>query len=70
MKIDKNEVSEPFKTVFGWHIIQYTDIKFDDLATENIDNKIKFELISERTELIYQDWLSALKAQSFIEIRE
>ena len=69
-KINKNEVSEPFKTIFGWHIIQYTDIRFDDLATENIDNKIKIDLINERTELVYQDWFSALKAQTFIEIRE
>lgn len=69
-KINKNEVSEPFKTIFGWHIIQYTDIRFDDLATENIDNKIKIDLINERTELVYQDWFSALKAQTYIEIRE
>ena len=68
--IDKNEISEPFKTNTGWHIIQYTDFKFEDIAKENIDNKIKFELISERTELLYQDWFSSLKAESFIEIRE
>jgi peptidyl-prolyl cis-trans isomerase SurA len=68
--IDKNEISEPFKTNNGWHIIQYTDFKFEDIAKENIDNKIKFELISERTELLYQDWFSSLKAESFIEIRE
>jgi peptidyl-prolyl cis-trans isomerase SurA len=68
--IEKNEVSEPFKTDLGWHIIQYSDYKFDDIATENIDNKIKFELINERTELLYQDWFSSLKAESFIEVRE
>jgi len=68
--IDKNEISEPFKTNAGWHIIQYTDFKFEDIAKENIDNKIKLELISERTELLYQDWYSSLKAESFIEIRE
>jgi peptidyl-prolyl cis-trans isomerase SurA len=68
--IDQNEVSQPFKTDFGWHIIQYTDSKFEDLALENIDNKIKFELINERTELLYQDWFSSLKAESFIEIRQ
>ena len=68
--IDKNEVSEPFKTSLGWHIIQYTDYKFDDVAAENIDNKIKFELVNERTELLYQDWFSSLKAESFIEIRQ
>ena len=68
--IDQNEVSEPFKTDLGWHIIQFTDSKFEDLASENIDNKIKLELINERTELLYQDWFSALKSESFIEIRQ
>ena len=68
--IDKDEMSEPFKTSLGWHIIQYTDYKFDDVAAENIDNKIKFELVNERTELLYQDWFSSLKAESFIEIRQ
>ena len=68
--IEKNEVSKPFKTDLGWHIIQYSDYKFDDIAAENIDNKIKFELINERTELLYQDWFSSLKAESFIEVRE
>jgi len=68
--IDKYEVSEPFQTDLGWHLIQYTDFKFEDMLSENIDNKIKFELINERTELLYQDWFSALKAESFIEIRQ
>ena len=70
LAINKNEVSEPFKTDLGWHIIQYTDIRFDDIAAENIDNKIKFELINERTEHLYQDWYSSLKSESFIEIRQ
>jgi peptidyl-prolyl cis-trans isomerase SurA len=68
--IEKNEVSEPFKTDLGWHIIQYSDYKLDDIAAENIDNQIKFELINERTELLYQDWFSSLKAESFIEVRQ
>ena len=68
--IDQNEVSQPFKTDLGWHIIQYTDSKFEDLASENIDNKIKYELINERTELLYQDWFATLKSESFIEIRQ
>jgi peptidyl-prolyl cis-trans isomerase SurA len=68
--IEKNEVSEPFRTDLGWHIIQYSDYKFDDVAAENIDNKIKYDLINERTELLYQDWFSSLKNESFIEVRQ
>ena len=70
LNIDKNEISEPFQTNLGWHIIQYTDFKFEDLASETIDNKIKMDLINERTDLLYDDWYSSLKAQSFIEIRD
>ena len=70
LQIDQNEVSEPFITNIGWHIIQYTDSKLEDFASENIDNKIKSDLINERTELLYQDWYSSLKSQSFIEIRD
>ncbi len=68
-KIDKNEISEPFQTNNGWHIIQYTDRKIEDMRSENIDNQIKMDLINERTELLFEDWISALKAEAFIEIR-
>ena len=69
LKIDKNQISEPFQTPNGWNIIQYTDTKFEDIDSENIDNKIKMDLINERTELLFEDWISALKAEAFIEIR-
>jgi peptidyl-prolyl cis-trans isomerase SurA len=32
-KIDKNEISEPFQTNNGWHIIQYTDTKIEDMRS-------------------------------------
>ena len=68
-KIDKGDISEPFQTNNGWHIIQYTDTKFESMKAENIDNQIKMDLINERTELLFEDWISSLKAESFIEIR-
>ena len=68
-KISKNEVSKPFQTNNGWHIIQYTDSKIEDLRTENFDNQIKMDLINERTELLFDDWLITLKGEAFIEIR-
>jgi len=68
-QLSLQEISEPFKTNLGWHIIQYTKMKTEDLSTESIDNQIKLDLINERTELIYQDWFAVLKSDSFIEYR-
>lgn len=69
LNINQNEISEPFKTSLGWHIILYTDKKSEDVGKENIDNQIKMDLIKERTEILYQDWFSALKNEAFIEYR-
>ena len=68
-KIDKNEISAPFQTNNGWLIIQYTDTKIEDMKSEKIDNQIKLDLIDERTELLFEDWIASLRAESFIEIR-
>jgi hypothetical protein len=32
-------------------------------------NKIKMDLINERTAYLFEDWIEQLKSQSFIEIR-
>jgi peptidyl-prolyl cis-trans isomerase SurA len=64
-----NEISEPFQTNNGWHIIQYTEIKTEDISNDSINNQIRLDLINERTEMFYQDWFSSLKAEAFIEIR-
>ena len=67
--LDVNEISNPFKTNLGWHIIQYTEMKTEDLSSESIDNQIRIDLINERTELLYQDWFANLKTEAFIEFR-
>ena len=68
-QLSLNELSKPFKTNMGWHIIQYTEMKTEDISSESIDNQIKLDLINERTELLYEDWLASIKSKAFIELR-
>ena len=39
------------------------------MKSQKIDNQIKLDLIDERTELLFEDWISTLRGESFIEIR-
>ena len=67
--LDINGVSDPINTTLGWHIIQVTDRRDNDLTDESFKYSAKVQLIKQKTELIYKDWIKQLRDQSFIEIR-
>lgn len=68
-KLKIHDISDPIQTDIGWHIIQLVDIKEEQREASNILNKIKMDLINERTAYLFEDWIEQLKSQSFIEIR-
>ena len=49
-KLKKDEVSEPVKTQFGYHIIKVTDIKADENHFDKAKADIKKELVQEKTQ--------------------
>jgi peptidyl-prolyl cis-trans isomerase SurA len=67
--ITTNEVSEPFKTQFGWHILQVMDRRKHDNSDEARRNQardfIRQRKLSEETEL----WLRQLRDESYVENR-
>jgi len=67
--LDINQISKPINTTLGWHIIQVTDRRENDLTDESIKYTAKMQLINQKTELIFKDWIKQLRDQSFIDIR-
>jgi peptidyl-prolyl cis-trans isomerase SurA len=67
--LDINEISKPINTTLGWHIIQVTDRRENDLTDESIKYTAKMQLINQKTELIFKDWIKQLRDQSFVDIR-
>ena len=67
--LDINEISKPINTTLGWHIIQVTDRRENDLTDESIKYSARVQLVNQKTELIFKDWIKQLRDQSFVDIR-
>jgi peptidyl-prolyl cis-trans isomerase SurA len=64
-----NTVSEPFKSRFGWHILEVMDRRQHDNSAaalrEEARNYLRQRKVEEETDL----WLRQLRDESFVEIR-
>ena len=68
-KLGPGQISEPFRSPFGWHLVQVLNRRQHDNTSEMLKTKAR-ELIRERkadeaTEL----WLRRLRDESYVEIR-
>lgn len=65
----ENEISEPFRSQFGWHIVQLlgkrTHDQSDELRRQRVLTALRESKVDEETEL----WLRRLRDEAYVEIR-
>ena len=68
-KLQPDEISEPFRTQFGWHIVQLlgrrTYDQSDELRRQRVVTALRESKVDEETEL----WLRRLRDEAYVEIR-
>jgi peptidyl-prolyl cis-trans isomerase SurA len=65
----KGEISQPFQTDAGWHVMQLVDTRSTDKTNDVQRDQAKNMVFQRKAEDEYESFLRQLRSESYIEIR-
>ena len=68
-QIAVNEISPPFRSQFGWHILQVQEKRKEDMSEAMIRNQAKTLLRKRRFEEELEIWLREIRDEAYVEIK-
>lgn len=67
--LEKDEISPPFRTQFGWHLMQLLDRRTREIDEETLRNQAADALRQGKVEQEIERWSRQLRDESFVELR-
>lgn len=64
-----NNISRPFKSQFGWHILQVIERRKEDMSDKMKRNQAANVLRSRRFDEEFQLWLTQIREEAYVEIK-
>ena len=68
-KLEPGQISQPFRTPFGWHIVQLIDRRSHDDTEKFLENKARKFLTERKTKEDTDAWLRRLRDEAYVEYR-
>jgi peptidyl-prolyl cis-trans isomerase SurA len=63
-------ISKPFRTQFGWHILQVEGRREADISDKVKRSNAERALTAQKQDIILGNWLDELRADAFIDIKK
>ncbi|MET0067494.1 MAG: peptidylprolyl isomerase [Candidatus Thiodiazotropha sp.] len=63
-----NEISHPFKTQFGWHLVQPLERRQHDNTEAVLKNKARQEIQKQKSDEAIELWLRQLRDEAYVEV--
>jgi len=68
-KTSVGEISKPFRTQFGWHILEVEGRRQADISDKVKRSNAERALIAQKQDVVLGNWLDELRADAFIDIK-
>ncbi len=66
---DVGDRSTPFRSQFGWHILQVEDRRMEDIGQEIQRNEARQTLQQRQFELELQNWLREIREEAYVDVK-
>jgi len=68
-KLKIGEISQPVRTQFGWHIIQVSERRTQDITAERQRDQARLALRQRKSDEAFQEWLRQTRDRAYVEIK-
>ena len=68
-RLAPGDISEPFRTQLGWHLLQVTERRQHDDTDEVLRARARQQILQRKTEQELQTWLRQLRDEAYVELR-
>ena len=68
-KLKIGEISQPVRTPFGWHLIQVSERRTQDITAERQRDQARHALRQRKSDEAFQEWVRQTRDRAYVEIK-